>query len=179
MSEAIKTWAEGLMHGPALQRVNAAKSHALGFGQGVRASGEGVIVGSLLGMAAAVMPGGLDQNMFGMPKPVPLDGVAGAIALLGCTVAGADHHISTDLANASAVSFGILGFRKMQDFIHARQISVSSIRASLGGKKPAAGAKVAGEGRMGSGAGRMSSLGGLFAGETVDPVTQCIESWQP
>lgn len=176
MSEAIKTWAEGLMHGPALQRVSAAKSHALGFGQGVRAGGEGVIVGGLLGMASAVMPGGLDQHMFGMPKPVPLDGVVGAVALLGCALAGADHHISTDLANASAVSFGILGFRKMEDFVRARQISVSSIKASLGGKKP--GAKVAGE--MGHhGAGRMSKLGGIFAGDPVDPVAQCIESWQP
>jgi hypothetical protein len=174
MSEAIKVWAEGLMQGPALQKVNAAKSHALGFGQGVRASGEGVIVGGLLGMAAAVIPGGLDQHMGMLPKPVPLDGVFGSLALLGTAMAGADHPVSTDLSNAAAVSFGILGFRKMQDYIHQRQISVSSIKAKLGPK----GAKVAGEGRMGSGRGRMSSLG-IFAGESVDPVAQTIESWQP
>lgn len=146
---AMQVWAEGLLKGPALQHVNAAKSHALAFGQGVRSSGEGVIVGGLLGVANAIVPGGLDQHVGMLPKPIPIDGVVGGAALLACVALGADSAASVDAANAAGIAFGILSFRKMQDFIHERQIGPSAVKAALKGK-----ATVKGEGLGGiSGAG--------------------------
>lgn len=98
-----------------------ARTQATAAGENLRAGGEALLVGGLLGIVHNVSPTGLDI------KKVPVDGLVGGLSLaLGIALAHKEG--GRDLSNAGIVSLGIMSFRKGHDLV-----------ATIRGKKNASG----------------------------------------
>lgn len=105
---AIRRWYEHVQSGSgAMAR---AKIHAAAAGNAIRAGGESLLVGGLLGALSVELPTGLDY------KKVPIDAAGGALAL-AAGVAMAHEEFGADLRNAGACALGIFGYRKTQDLL--------------------------------------------------------------
>jgi hypothetical protein len=97
-----------------------AKLHANAAGQGLRAGGEAILVGGVLGAAHAHLRGGLDV------KKVPIDAVAGVLGIVAGTFA-AQEEVGKDLANAGAACLAVFSFRKTQDLVAEIKLKQSGI----------------------------------------------------
>ena len=98
-------------------------------GNGIRAGGEALYVGCLLGVAHAVSPTGLDV------KKVPLDAVGGALAIVA-SAAMAHTEVGADLRNAGTTALGVFAFRKSHDMAREVQLKKSGITPGGGAAVP-------------------------------------------
>lgn len=103
----IKKWFDSARGASAITR---AKIHAAAAGNGLRQTGESLIVGGLLGAASVHLKTGLDV------KKVPLDAVVAGLGLVG-GAAMAHEEFGKDLANAGAAAASVFAFRKTQAFL--------------------------------------------------------------
>ena len=110
-------------------KMTQAKLHAAAAGHGIRAGGEAVLVGGALGAVHALSPTGLDVNK------VPVDGVIGAVALVG-SIMMAHTEVGADLRNTATTALGILSFRKVHDMTRDMQIKKAGITPGGGAAIP-------------------------------------------
>jgi len=122
-----------------------AKLHVAAAGQGVRAGGEALFVGGLLGAAHAMSPTGLDI------KKVPVDAVGGALAIVA-SIGMAHTEIGSDLRNAGTTALGVFAFRKTHDMTREIQLKKSGVTPGGGAALPkglgTSMSKIAGEGDL-------------------------------
>ena len=84
-------------------------------GHSLRAGGESLLVGGLLGVAHAQLKTGLDI------KKVPVDAVVGVVGLLGgIGLAGQKDGLGSDLRNSGTAALAVFSFRKTHDLIAAK-----------------------------------------------------------
>jgi hypothetical protein len=123
-------------------KLTQAKLHVAAAGSGIRAGGEALFVGGLLGAAHAASPTGLDI------KKVPIDAVGGALAIVA-SVGMAHTEVGSDLRNAGTTALGVFAFRKTHDMVREVQIKKAGITPGGGAAIPAgigpAISKIAGE----------------------------------
>lgn len=94
-----------------------AKLHVKAAGEGLRAGGESILVGGILGAVHAKLPGGLDVKPSATStRAVPVDAVAGVLGLLAGTFM-AQEECGKDLANAGAACLAVFSFRKSNDLV--------------------------------------------------------------
>ncbi len=142
-----------------------AKLHVAAAGQGVRAGGEALFVGGILGVAHAMSPTGLDV------KKVPLDAVGGAVAILA-SVGMAHTEVGSDLRNAGTTALGIFAFRKTHDMTREIQMKKSGITPGGGAALPSGlGQKISKIGAEGGGDWRSGFAGDSDIG-AEDPVVK-------
>lgn len=116
---SIKQWAEKNLASDSsdfASKIAKAKLHATAFGEGVRATGESVVFGALLGGVHGMLPQGLDFPIPGVRAHIPLDGVAALMGLVAGTFAAADP-IGKTLAQGGATGAAIFSFRKVNDLL--------------------------------------------------------------
>jgi hypothetical protein len=112
----VKRWSADIAQGNDPQGL--VKLHASAAVQGVRATGEGVVMGSILGAFHALNPSGLDVKVPGTTAHVPVDALAALVGLAGGVGgATAPHGMGKTVANMGAVCAGIYGFRQTNDLI--------------------------------------------------------------
>lgn len=103
---AIRRWYESIQGDGAQAAMARAKLHASAAVEGVRAGGESLMVGGILGGLAATLPDGLDYQ-----KKFPIDAAVGIMGIAGGAVL-AHEHIGGDLKNAGAAALAVFSFRK-------------------------------------------------------------------
>lgn len=128
MASSFKLWWDKHMGGGGT--VHAAKKHIEGGAHAVRAGGEAVIVGGLLGAADSHLAKGLDVPAFqgsgGQTVNVPIDGAAGLIGLgLGTWLAHEEY--GQDLRNSGAAALAVFTFRKSRDYTAAQMRTQNQI----------------------------------------------------
>ncbi len=115
---ALKAWYDRtLVNGSGEQsRMAVAKLHVAAAGEALRAGGEGVLTGGILGAVHAKLPGGLDAKIGtgANVHQVPIDAIVGVAGLAGA-VFGASTPGGKDLQNVGATALGIFTFRKVND----------------------------------------------------------------
>ncbi len=98
--------------------VTMAKLHASAAVEGVRATGEAVTMGSILGAFHALNSTGLDVKIPGTTVKVPVDAAGALLGLLGGVgTASAPHGMGKTVAQMGATCAGIYGFRMTNDLI--------------------------------------------------------------
>lgn len=103
-----------------------AKLHVKAAGEGLRAGGESLLVGGILGAVHAQLPGGLDF------KKVPIDAVAGVLGIAAGAV-GAQMEVGKDLQNAGAAALAVFAFRKSNDLIVEAKLRAVGFKVPVGG----------------------------------------------
>ena len=104
---AIRRWYESQI-ASGDNRAALAKLHVRAAGETFRATGESLVMGSVLGAVHAISPTGLDI------KGIPVDGVG--MVLMGIAgIAAAQEEGAKDIANCGAACAAILAFRKTHD----------------------------------------------------------------
>ncbi len=139
-------------------KIALAKLHARAAGEGIRAGGEALLVGGVLGAAHAHLRGGLDV------RKVPIDAVAGVLGIVAGTFA-AQEEVGKDLANAGAAALAVFSFRKTQDLVAEIKLKQSGITPGGGastGQIKISKAQFAGEGEFGAEAPRRGILGTMM-----------------
>jgi hypothetical protein len=106
-SALMRAWSG--IKGGGIKRV---ESSAVEAGHAVRAGGESLLVGGILGLVHASR--GLDVD------DTPIDGVVGGLGLLGGILFPS---VGPDLRQIGATSLGILSFRKVHDWAHAKNVA--------------------------------------------------------
>lgn len=158
-SALMRAW-EGIKGG-GIKRV---ESSAVEAGHAVRAGGESLLVGGVLGLVHASK--GLDNVV----DEAPLDGIIGGLGILGAILIPS---VGPDLRQIGATSLGILSFRKVHDWAHEKNVAKGE---AIGAKieKPKqltkGAAKVAGE----QSEGQFDLQQGDFMGE--DPIVELAKS---
>lgn len=137
----------------AYMTLDAAKKHAKATGAVLRASGEGVVIGAVLGIINASREDGLDIRIPGTTKfGAPIDGMA-SLAFGLAAIASAQEDYAVDFVNASGQAACLYSFRKVSDMVTAINAGKSGItpgggaapskgqisKASFGGEGSAAG----------------------------------------
>lgn len=102
----IRRWYESLQADTATAAIERAKLHGRAAIDGLRAGGESLMVGGILGAAQAALPDGLDYQ-----KKYPVDAGVGAVAILGSALL-AHEPFAGDIRNAGAACLAVFGFRK-------------------------------------------------------------------
>jgi hypothetical protein len=171
---AIRKWYESSMGPGGGNKLALAKLHAKSAGEGIRAGGESLLVGGLLGAFHAKCPTGLDV------KKMPVDALAGAIGLVAGTLM-AQEEIGKDLQNAGAAALAVYAFRKTNDLVVEAMIKATGITPGGGAALPAnlktitkidaTGAAIHGDAGFGAG---WSGPGGSDMGE--DPLVRAART---
>ena len=108
---AIRAWYDRVKSGGNMAA--KAKAVASSGAHGMRAGGESLLMGGILGAASVELKTGLDY------KKVPVDAVVGVLGILGsvglAATEGAEY--SADLRNSGAAALAIFSFRKTQDLL--------------------------------------------------------------
>jgi hypothetical protein len=136
--QTVTQWYRGIMNygSASMAPVGSIKSHLTHQVGAVRQGAGSLATGAFLGIANAELPHGLDS--IGTHK-LPIDGVGGAIALLGgaaLAAHGTGFGLGNDIRNAGATALGIYGFRKGHDFHAERKLRIG--RRAPGGARPVA-----------------------------------------
>lgn len=98
--------------------VTMAKLHASAAVEGVRGTGEAIMMGSILGAFHALNPTGLDVKIPGTTHKGPADALAAAVGLIGgIGAASAPHGMGKTVAQMGATCAGIYSFRMTNDLI--------------------------------------------------------------
>ena len=124
----VRQWYERTLNGGGEtyeSKIALAKLHARAADEGLRAGGESLLVGVILGTVHAHSRTGLDI------KKVPVDVVAGVIGLVAGTFA-AQEEVGKDLANAGAACLAIFAFRKSHDIVSEIELKRSGVTAGGG-----------------------------------------------
>ncbi len=143
-----------------------AKQHVSSAVEGVRATGEGVTFGAMLGAFHALNPTGLDVKVPGTNHKVPADllgAVLGLAAGVGATLA--PHGIGRSVQNGGVACAVVFGFRQTNDLlVKLREKKTGVTQAS---NQTISKAAFGGEGGWADGSNK-SWAQGSFAGE--DPI---------
>lgn len=128
----VKKWyTSNVVEGDAATMV---KLHASAAAEGVRATGESAVMGSLLGAFHAVNKTGLDVTVPGTSHKVPVDAIGALLGLAGgVAAASAPHGMGKTVANAGAACAAVYGFRQVNDLI-------AKLKAKQSGATPGGGA---------------------------------------
>ncbi len=113
----VRKWADLVTMGGATDLLRTSEKalgvgHVASFLHSVRASGESLITGGLLGAVSG--SGGLDR------KGVPVD-LAGGVAAIGAGVVLAHSELGITLRTAGHTAMGIYGFRKTEEWLGVRK----------------------------------------------------------
>jgi hypothetical protein len=182
---ALQSWWQRQLvqgQGGEQSKLAVAKLHVAAAGEAVRAGGEGVITGGVLGAIHAKLPGGLDMKIGTTPAgqpagtnihQVPIDAAIGVAALAGA-VFGATTPGGKDLQNVGTAALAVFSFRKMNDLTIQSQFKAAGATPG-GGAKPASVVGtfighpvIAGESRFGWAPGSARPRGAADWGE--DPI---------
>lgn len=94
------------------------KMHASAAVEGVRATGESAVMGSILGAFHAMNPTGLDVKIPGTTHKLPADALAALMGLVGGVgAATAPHGMGKTVATMGAACAAVYGFRQTNDLI--------------------------------------------------------------
>src|ERR1700745_966242 len=108
-------------HNSQVEPRNAAtmvKLHASAAAEGIRGTGEAVVIGSVLGAIHAMSPTGLDVKIPSSTAHLPVDAAIAVVGLIGGIGAvAAPHGTGKTLANAGQTAAGIYAFRQTNDLI--------------------------------------------------------------
>lgn len=147
----MRKWYDRMQNGGYVAR---AKHHATEGAQAVRAGGEALLIGGMLGLADAELKNGLDVPV-GANHQIPLDGLIGVAGLVASVLPGPGEFVGRDLQNAGTVGLGIFSYRKTKEFQEKKIIAgggisnaVSQIAGEFGGstvRRKAAPARIAGD----------------------------------
>lgn len=103
--------------GTALART---QQHVKAGAEAIRAGGESLVAGSLLGAVACYNKTGLDVALDGAGKySLPIDGALAALGILGGTMLAHEDY-GKDVANIGAGAAAVFSFRKTQDYLAAK-----------------------------------------------------------
>lgn len=127
---AIRKWFESSQGPGGGNKIALAKLHAKSAGEGLRAGGESLLVGGILGAVHAKSPTGLDI------KKVPIDAVVGAFGLVAGTML-AQEEVGKDLQNAGSAALAVYAFRKTNDLVVEALIKATGITPGGGAALPA------------------------------------------
>lgn len=106
------------------------KDHAKEGGHGLLQTGEGLVVGGLLGAADAQF--GLDVHVKG--HEVPADAVAAGVLLLGATAMAKDPVAAFSLRGAAASAATVFGYRKGKAFVAAKKAGHPAAKTAVHGE---------------------------------------------
>lgn len=118
----LRKWYEGMTGGPSTG-MGITRKHVSMTGEVVRASGESLLVGGILGAAHAELKDGLDVkfNVGQQAVSIPVDLVVGLAGMGGSILlANEDSGVANDMRNAAASALSILAFRKSYGFMAAK-----------------------------------------------------------
>jgi len=102
----IRRWYESLQTGTATAAIERAQLHGRAAVDGLRAGGESLMIGGILGAIQAAAPDGLDYD-----KKYPIDAGVGALSLIA-SAAMAHLPYAGDVRNTGAACMAVFGFRK-------------------------------------------------------------------
>ncbi len=95
-----------------------ARIHGEAAVTGLRGTGEGAVMGSLLGAFHALSPTGLDLKIPGTTHKIPVDAVGALVGLIGgIGAATAPRGMGTTVANGGVACAVVFGFRQTNDLI--------------------------------------------------------------
>ena len=127
---AIRRWYESSQGPGGGSKLALAKLHAKSAGEGLRAGGESLLVGGLLGAIHAKNATGLDV------RKVPVDAVGGVLGLVAGTLL-AQEEVGKDLQNAGSAALAVYAFRKTNDLVVEAMIKATGITPGGGAALPA------------------------------------------
>lgn len=126
----IRKWGDAITMGGVTDLLRTSEKavgvgHVAAFLHSVRATGESLVTGSLLGAVSG--SGGLDR------KGVPLD-LAGGAAAIGAGVVLAHSELGITLRTAGHTAMGIYGFRKTEEWLGVRKKAAFAGEDDWGGE---------------------------------------------
>jgi len=126
---AIRRWYESSQGPGGGGKLALAKLHAKSAGEGLRAGGESLLVGGILGAIHAKRAAGLDfpigkPDATGRSQTLPADAIAGVVGLIAGTMM-AQEEVGKDLQNAGAAALTVYAFRKTNDLLVEAQIKAA------------------------------------------------------
>lgn len=112
---AFRRWYESITGAAVVNGMGQVNRHVAVGAHALRAEGEALVTGALLGLADSHF-GGLDV------KGYPIDGIASLIALAG-QFAMANHAdgLATDLRNVGTVCTGVFAYRKSKEYVSGQK----------------------------------------------------------
>ena len=131
---SIRRWVENVASGEGMGMVGDMGHAAM---HAVRGSGEGLVVGGLLGVAHAELKTGLDV------KKMPVDAGMGVLGMLASIATADGDGVNVDARNVGITCLGVFSFRKTYDLLAEKRIAAGKGPGGTFG--PAQTAKVAGE----------------------------------
>ncbi len=162
----VRTWYSRLANHSPDTVAQLAKQHVSAGVQGVRATGEAAVVGSLLGAFHAMNPTGLDMKVPGTSVKVPLDAAGALLGLVaGVAATTAPHGLGSSLHSAGAACAAIYGFRQTNDLVAKLKLQRSGITPGGGAS---VGSVTISKSSFGGEAGVGWAAGSRFEGE--DPI---------